>query len=249
MTSRLALRLASTLLVVLSSTVATRVATQDVVSPVPALVHRFLSRGDEPIRSYRALRRLEGHNARYKKHGWLEAWTSLDPQAGFTYEIVAEGGSGYVRDKVLRKALERELEAHVRSETGAAALNPSNYTFAPELTAEDGVVAIGLTPRRDGPLLLSGTLYLKADDADLVRVEGDLVKRPSLWTRRVHVVRRYGRLGDVRVPLALESTAQIVLAGESSFSMRYEYATINGREVGTPRPRASPEPDATPSRR
>src|SRR5262245_11025327 len=85
--------------------------------PVPAVVQRFLDRRDEPLTSYRALRRLEAHNPRYKKHGWIEVWTTLDARSGFTFEIVAEGGSPYVRDKVLRKALEREAEAHARAET------------------------------------------------------------------------------------------------------------------------------------
>src|SRR5262245_12465287 len=93
--------------------------------PMPPAVQRFLDRQDEPLSSYRALRRLEAHNTRYKKHGWIEAWTSLDPRDGFKFEIVAEGGSGYVRDKVLRKALEREAQAHARAEIRTAAIGPA----------------------------------------------------------------------------------------------------------------------------
>jgi hypothetical protein len=203
---------------------------------VPPLVHRFLSRIDERVTSYRALRRLEAHNNRYKKHGWLEVWTTLDPENGFTYKVVGEGGSTYVREKVLRKALEREREAHLKSESQSAAIDPANYNFSGSLAAEQGVVGVGLKPKRKEPLLVAGTVYFTEEDADLVRIEGDLVKKPSFWTRSVHVVRRYGRIGNVRVPLAFESTAQIVLAGESSFLMRYEYASINGRDVGNPVP-------------
>ena len=216
--------------------------------PLPAAMQKFLARADEPVRSYRALRRLEGHNKRYKKDGWVDAWTSLDAQGAFTFQIVAEGGSSYVRDKVLRKALEREREAHARRETGGAALAPANYEFSGEHPAEDGLVSVTLKPRREDALLLAGTVYLTAADSDLVRVEGYLVKRPSFWTRRVHVVRKYSRLGEVRVPVALESTAQIVLAGESTFSMHYEYASINGREVGNPQPRTSPAEGSPPRR-
>lgn len=204
---------------------------------LPPAVQRFLSRTDEPLRSYRALRRLEARNPRYKKHGWLEAWTMLDPERGFIFEIVGEGGSSYVRDKVLRKALEREREAYSRSETGAGAIVPENYEFAEPHQDASGLVSVPLKPRRKHPLLLAGHLFLTAADADLVRLEGVLAKNPSFWTRRVHIVRRYGRLSDIRVPLSVESTAQIVMAGESSFAMQYEYASINGREVGQPQPR------------
>jgi hypothetical protein len=76
-------------------------------------------------------------------------------------------------------------------------------------------------------LLIAGSILLTEDQADLVRVEGRLVKRPSFWTRRVHVVRQYARVDGVRVPVAMESTADVLLVGRSTFSMRYEYEAIN----------------------
>lgn len=69
-------------------------------------------------------------------------------------------------------------------------------------------------------------------DRDLVRVEGRLAKAPSFWTRRVDVVRTYGRVGGYRVPIETTSVASVLMAGESSFSMRYTYERINGRVVG-----------------
>jgi len=208
-------------------------------APVPPLMQRFLDRQEEGLTSYRALRRLEAHNSRYKKHGWLEAWTTLDPETGFSYEVVGEGGSSYVRDKVLRKALEREAEAYAQSQTGAAAIVPANYQFAQHGAAADGLVSIALEPRRKESMLVHGSIYLTADDADLVRIEGQLAKPPSFWIRRVDIVRRYRRIGTVRVPVATESTAQVIVAGESFFAMVHEYASINGRDIGQPQLRES----------
>lgn len=203
---------------------------------LPPTMQRFLARGDEPVTSYRALRRLEAENLRFKKQGWLEAWTTLSPEQGFSFEVIAEGGSSYIRNKVLRKALEREREAHLKSESGRAALAPANYEFPRELVDTSGLVAIEMKPRRNDALLVVGRIYLRPDDADLVRVEGHLVKNPSVWTKRVYLTRRYGRIHDLRVPLATESMAQVVIAGESSFKMTYTYASINGLEVGDARP-------------
>jgi hypothetical protein len=88
-------------------------------------------------------------------------------------------------------------------------------------------------------LLVNGWLFVKQEDGDLVRIEGQLSKAPSFWTRRVEVVRRYGRVGDAHVPLEIESVAQVLIAGRSTFRMTYEYETINGRHVGDPKPRIS----------
>jgi hypothetical protein len=62
-------------------------------------------------------------------------------------------------------------------------------------------------------------------------VEGELSKRPSIWTRRVHVVREYDRVGGVHVPVSMKSTADVLIVGTSSFSMDYKYAEINGKPV------------------
>jgi hypothetical protein len=57
----------------------------------------------------------------------------------------------------------------------------------------------------------------------LARVEGKLSKTPSVWTRRVDVVRRYERKAGVRVPIAIESVAHVLIAARSTFKMTYEY--------------------------
>lgn len=64
-----------------------------------------------------------------------------------------------------------------------------------------------------------------------MRVEGLLSKRPSFWTRKVHVMRRYARIDGVRVPVEMQSSASVLVVGESSFSMTYQYMTVNGRAV------------------
>jgi hypothetical protein len=196
----------------------------------PEILERFLARDEPPVTSYKALRRLEARNDRYRKFGWMEVMTSLDPAEGFRYEIVAEGGSGYVRDRVLRTTLEREAQAWRTGESGRARLTESNYTFAAgDLQSE--LVRVSLIPRRADQFLVRGSIFLTREGADLVRIEGELAKNPSFWTRKVHIVRRYGRIADVRVPLSIESTAHVVVAGVSTFSMTYRYEELNGRAV------------------
>ena len=39
------------------------------------------------------------------------------------------------------------------------------------------------------------------------------------------------------MPTALESVANVRVAGVSTFRMTYEYESINGRHVGNPQPR------------
>lgn len=200
-------------------------------STEPEVVQRFLSRPDEPLARYRALRRLEARNDRFKLQGWLEAWTELSPEGRFTYEIVREGGSDYIRNKVLRPLLENEEKLFATRDASRAAVTPQNYELRGSEAAEPGVVKLLVTPRRRDVSLIEGAVFVTKEEADLVRVEGRLAKNPSFWTKRVDVVRHYHRIGGARVPTRLDSVAQVRLAGTSTLSMTWDYEMINGVHV------------------
>lgn len=195
------------------------------------VLQRFLARADEPLTRYRALRRLEAQNERFNKEGWLEVWTELTADGRFTYEIVREGGSEYIRSKVLRPLLENEARVYAAGEGARSALTADNYDLRGGESAEPGLARLEVTPKRREVSLIEGALYVKDADADLVRVEGRLSKNPSFWTKRVDVVRRYSRLHGIRVPVRVDSIAQMRLAGTATLSMTYEYEMINGVDM------------------
>ena len=167
----------------------------------------------------------------------MDVWTVMDPEDGFRYEVAGEGGSGYIRRHVFRPALRAEQKMWAAREPQRAALTLDNYTIEDLGPMPEGLASIGVKPRRKDVLLIEGSIFVTPDDSDMVRIEGRLSKTPSFWTRRVDVVRRYERIGGIRVPVAIESVAQVLIAGRSTFTMTYEYETINGQPVGTPQPR------------
>jgi len=205
-------------------------AGQTAVSPL----QRFLARGEEPPVEYRALRRLEAHNPKFNQSAWMTAWTEYDHVGGFRFTIVDEGGSGYIRSKVLRAALEGEQKIWANHEPQHASFTHDNYTFDAGEPAPDGLASVAVKPRRKDVLLVEGSIFVQPGDGDLARIEGRLSKTPSFWTRRVDVVRRYERMAGVRVPISIESVAHVLIAGRSTFKMTYEYETINGKHVGDP---------------
>ncbi|MCC7417109.1 MAG: hypothetical protein IT176_08195 [Acidobacteria bacterium] len=202
----------------------------------PSIIERVVSRDDPPPTQYRALRRLEAESDKLGGSAWLEAWTEADPEDGFRYQIVGEGGSGFVRGKVLKPWLENEKKMWANGDPERAALTHANYTFTDRGLAPDGLAWIDIKPRRKDLLLVEGAIFVNPEDGDLVRIEGRLSKTPSFWTRRVEVVRRYERIAGVRVPVAIESIANVLIAGRSTFKMTYHYETINHEVVGSPVP-------------
>lgn len=203
-------------------------------------LQRFLARGDSPPVEYRALRRIEANNPHFGKSAWMEAWTEYDHAGGFRYEVVGEGGSGYIRSKVLRAALDGEQKMWLSREPQRASFNHDNYLFEDGTLTTDGLASVSVKPRRKDVLLVEGSIFLEPDDGTIARIEGRLSKAPSIWTRKVEIVRRYQRMAGVRVPISIESVAHVLIAGRSTFKMTYQYETINGQHVGSPQPRNPP---------
>ena len=198
------------------------------------LLDRFLAADEQPLVSYRAFRHLTASTRGGKMTASIDAMTSLDPHHGFTYEIQKAEGSSIIQTKVLIKALDAEKDAQ-QSETSKAqsALTPENYEFLEVSPMSNRQVRIDVRPRRKHVMLINGHLVVESDSADLVRIEGELAQRPSFWTRRVHVVREYDRIGGVHVPISMKSDADVLIVGSSSFSMDYKYSEINGKPIST----------------
>ena len=196
--------------------------------PADHSIRQFLAQ-DDAQPAYRAIRRLEAENG--TRSGWIEAVTEFSPETGFHYEITAEGGSGYIRRKVLRAVLDGEREAIEQGESARAALAPLNYRFQPNGVDADGLANVLLSPKRRERALVEGTLFLQPGDGEIVRLEGRLAKSPSFWVRNVEIVRSYKRIDGAVVPVALESTAQLRMLGSATLRMTYAYSQIDGRPL------------------
>jgi hypothetical protein len=166
----------------------------------------------------------------------MDVWTEADAVNGFRYRVVAEGGSDYIRSRVFVATLDAERKMWASGEPDRAALTLDNYVFE-DRGQSDGLAALRVRPRRKDLLLVEGSIFLRPDDGELVRIEGRLSKAPSFWTRQVEIIRRYQRFAGVRMPVALESVANVFIAGPSTFHMTYEYESVNGQRIGDPLPR------------
>lgn len=202
------------------------------------LIDRFLAVDDPDPWQYRALRRLEARNDHFDREARMEVWTEGDA-SGFRYTIVSEQGSDYIRNRVFRQTLETERQMWLAGTPDRAALTRANYVFEDRGPQPDGLLSLAVKPRRKDILLVDGVIFLDPGNHDLVRLEGRLAKPPSFWTRHVSIVRCYKRFAGVRMPVTLESTANILVAGRSTFHMSYEYESVNDQRVGSPEVLAS----------
>lgn len=225
-----------------------------IVAPLPALAHlaaapaddtagapilqRFLALDDPSPTQCRALRHLEARNDKFDMRAWMDVWTEIDP-SGFHYWIVAEEGSDYIRSRIFREALEAERKLWATNAATTASLTPANYTFEDRGAWADGLNRLLVKPRRKDILLIDGAIFLRPADGELLRMEGELAKAPSFWTRHVRIVRHFQRFAGIRMPVVLEASANILFFGPSFYHATYEYETVNSERVGTPQLRAA----------
>jgi hypothetical protein len=193
------------------------------------VIASFFSRAEQPLHQYRALRRMHAAGDGGKYEAWLEAWTELK-DGRFSYEIVSERGSDTTRSRVLRPMLAREQELVNSGDGRKSDLTIDNYEFTEAGRDPQGARVVQIKPRRQDALLVDGRAVLN-DGGDLLRVEGRLSKNPSFWTSLVNIVRRYARIGGVRVPVATETSARVKFVGNAQMEVVYDYQSVNGQTV------------------
>lgn len=206
---------------------AERVSASDPAEPV---FERVLAKSNtvEPPQ-YRAFRRMEGGINGSEKHGWIEAWTEYTPGRGFTYEVVREGGSDYVRDKVLRGMLASEQKLIATGKRLRASLEAKNYAFEDGGMTDKGLQRILLKPAKKSDGILNGSLLLDPESGLITRLEGRLVKSPSFWVRDVDLTYKFAHIRGHVVPIEMSSTGRVRMFGRSSFRMVYDYVSIDGQ--------------------
>ena len=166
----------------------------------------------------------------------MDVWTEADA-SGFRYHIVGEDGSDYIRSKVFRARSRPSARCGRPGAPDEGALTPANYVFEDRGAQPDGLTSL-LGQAAAQERAAGGRLHLPQPRRWRAGADGgELSKAPSFWTKRVEIVRWYQRIAGFRMPTALESVANVRIAGVSTFRMTYEYESINGQRVGSPQPR------------
>ena len=191
------------------------------VSPSPTLSRR---RPTAPSEGWRADSSIPTDAA------GIEAWTEYTPGRGFTYEIVREGGSDYVRNKILRGMLVSEQKLIAGGKRLHASLESMNYVFEDGGMVDGGLQRVLLKPAKKSDGILNGSVLLDPESGLITTIQGRLVKSPSFWLRDVNLTcQEYAHVGDRVVPVEMTSTGRVPMFGRSNFRMVYDYESIDGR--------------------
>ncbi|HEX5423313.1 MAG TPA: sigma-E factor regulatory protein RseB domain-containing protein [Bryobacteraceae bacterium] len=180
----------------------------------------------EAFSGYAVLRRYEVVN----KHHHAEMLVRLvcAPDGGKQFSILREAGSHFIRKHVFRKMLRKEEDASTGEMHDNTRIIPANYFF--EMVGTDRVdgrpaYVLAIKPKRKSKYLIRGLIWVDAADYAITRVEGHPAKNPSFWTKSVHVVRTYDKIGKFWVPASTRSVTEVWIFGSARLSIHdFDYA-------------------------
>ena len=186
------------------------------------------------LAGYSGIRLYRFDNRTSNKHAELTVRMFCGSDGVKTFEVVSESGSGFVRNHILRKMIEAEVESSQKGERKESRIIPENYDFRLVGTeASDGrdSYVLEINPKKPTKFSIRGRIWVDAEDFAIARIEGQPAKNPSFWIRSVQVVQRYARVDQFWLPALNHSVAQARIFGATEVIIEYSDYKTNVREV------------------
>jgi len=184
---------------------------------------------DKSLLEFRALRKFYAANMRFKTDSTMYVQTVFHRPDMLESTVTSHQGSSLIRSRVFDKILEAENETRARKDKQQVDITPANYNFSLE-GAEDcngrSCYRLTISPRRRDKYSLDGEIWVDAEDYSIVRIHGVPARRPSIWTLRTEIDRRYTKIAGIWLPERLDSSSTIMIAGPSVLSIEYTYNSV-----------------------
>lgn len=214
---------------------------RDSVPSAADIVARMAERDAERHASfsgYTVLRRYEVMNKH--RHAEMLVRVVYTADGGKQFSILHEEGSGAIRNHVLRKMLEEETNASHRETRESTRIVPGNYSFemvGPDVVDGRPAYILQVNPRSKSKYLIRGHIWVDATDYAIARIEGSPARNPSFWTKSVHFVHTYRKVGDLWLAASTKSVTDVRIFGTAELSISdFDYSAADPQSEARLRP-------------
>jgi hypothetical protein len=159
---------------------------------------------------------------RLGRKGTLSALRAIGRLGQITYKAITFQGDDSIKRDVIARYMQAEVEASQKPGLG---IQPENYKFRHAGYHKAGdweLYLYEITPRQKKPGLFRGWIWLEAKSAMPVREEGEFVKSPSIFLRRISFTRDYTVQDGISIPSAIRSTVDTRIVGKAEIQVRYK---------------------------
>jgi hypothetical protein len=187
------------------------------------------------LKHYTSIRTYHLENRRFKTTADMTVRLTYRYPGRKEFEVLSESGPGTLRDRVLLRMVESEVEASRDDLRRLNQLTTANYDFRfLRLDRDEGrpVFVLDAEPKTKSKYLIKGEVWVDAADFGVSRVIGRPAKSPSFLIRGPRLVYRYARFGSFWLPVATDSEADAILFGHTEVKIRYRDYRINSEHTG-----------------
>ena len=178
----------------------------------------------QELRHYKTLRRyqVEYHGFSTTVAAKMDVEVNYDASLGKSLLIVAQSGSSFLLEKVLKRAVDSEKEAF--QERGSIALTPANYRFhlaGSDILAGRPAYILDVEPLVASKFLYRGKIWVDATDFALVKMETEPAKSPSFWISRAVIHYKGTKTDGFWMPRRVESETRVRMGGTAVLTIDY----------------------------
>jgi len=199
---------------------------------IDEILSRMMARNewqDRALQQFRADRKFFAQNVRFKTDSTMYVRTVFRRPDHVQSTITRHEGSTLIKSRVFDKILEAEGETTSKKEKQQVDIVPANYNFtllAAEQCDDRPCFHLKISPKQRTKYSLDGEVWIDGEDYSIVRIHGAPAKKPSFWTLKTEIDRRYTKVEGVWLPARLDSSSNIMIAGHSVLSIEYMYDSV-----------------------
>ena len=179
---------------------------------------------DEALKHYQSVRHYKVEYMGFSKDiaAEMEVEVSYDAASGKSFRIASQSGSKFLCDKVLKRAVDSEMEAS--KDKKATALTRGNYKF--RLVGNESVggrpaYVLEVEPLTPSKFLYRGKIWVDAEDFALVKVDAQPAKSPSFWIARTLIQFSNLKAGAFWLPEETRSETKVRIGGTAVLTINY----------------------------
>lgn len=172
----------------------------------------------EQLSAYSATTVIRAELPDTKQTGEYELQRQYSAPRRLAFKVVRFDGDNFVKNNVLLRLMQSEVNHVEKDDPTANAINPVNYKFSYKgITQINGrsVHIYHVKPRRNQAGLFKGKVFLDTYSGSIVRAEGKPVKSPSIFIKKVDFVQDYADVDSFTFPVHLHSEAQARIVGKA----------------------------------
>jgi hypothetical protein len=174
-----------------------------------------------------------------KQKGEYELQRSYAAPNTLKFKPLKFTGDAFVKNNVLVRLLQSEVDHTVKQESPQTAINETNYKFSHKsIETIDGrtVYVFNVKPHKKRVGLFKGKVYIDASSGALVRAEGQMVKSPSIFVRKMEFVQDYAEVAGFVLPTHIHSIAKVRIIGRTIvdiFHRDYQPKTVESAKTAS----------------